>query len=105
MFCPKCGKEINDEAVVCIGCGCSVKSTQSATTAPTSTHKPVPESSSTANCALLFAFLIPIVGLIIGIVGVCKYKTPSYKSKCTTAIVVSIIVWIISLAIVSSIGL
>ena len=23
MFCSKCGKEINDEAVVCIHCGCS----------------------------------------------------------------------------------
>ena len=24
MFCPKCGKEIDDEAVVCIHCGCAV---------------------------------------------------------------------------------
>lgn len=24
MFCSKCGKEINDEAVVCVGCGCAV---------------------------------------------------------------------------------
>lgn len=25
MFCTKCGKEINDEAVVCVHCGCSTK--------------------------------------------------------------------------------
>jgi len=25
MFCNKCGKEVNDEAVVCVGCGCSLK--------------------------------------------------------------------------------
>ena len=25
MFCNKCGKEINDEAVICIGCGCAVR--------------------------------------------------------------------------------
>jgi TM2 domain-containing membrane protein YozV len=25
MFCNKCGKEVHDEAVVCVGCGCSVK--------------------------------------------------------------------------------
>lgn len=25
MFCKECGKEINDEAVVCVGCGCAVK--------------------------------------------------------------------------------
>lgn|SRR5574344_171958 len=24
MFCSKCGKEINDEAVICIHCGCAV---------------------------------------------------------------------------------
>lgn len=26
MFCSKCGKEINDEAVICVHCGCSVNS-------------------------------------------------------------------------------
>ena len=25
MFCNKCGKEVFDEAVVCVGCGCSLK--------------------------------------------------------------------------------
>ncbi len=25
MFCSKCGKEINDEAVICIHCGCAIK--------------------------------------------------------------------------------
>ena len=25
MYCNKCGGEIHDEAVVCVGCGCSVK--------------------------------------------------------------------------------
>ena len=24
MFCKKCGKEINDDAVVCVHCGCAV---------------------------------------------------------------------------------
>ena len=25
MFCKKCGKEIHDEAVVCVHCGCAVE--------------------------------------------------------------------------------
>ena len=29
MFCNKCGKEINDEAVVCVGCGCAVNESKS----------------------------------------------------------------------------
>ncbi len=28
MFCSKCGKEINDEAVVCIHCGCATANMQ-----------------------------------------------------------------------------
>ena len=26
MFCTHCGKEVNDDAVVCVHCGCAVKS-------------------------------------------------------------------------------
>ena len=103
MFCQKCGKEINDEAVVCIGCGCPVSTAQTTTNANSSTqNKPIPESNGTANCALVFAFLIPIVGLIMGIVGACKYKTPSLKSKCVAAIVVSIVSWVVWAIILAS---
>ena len=28
MFCSKCGKEINDEAVVCVHCGCATANMQ-----------------------------------------------------------------------------
>ena len=27
MFCEKCGKEVHDEAVVCVHCGCALKTT------------------------------------------------------------------------------
>ena len=27
MFCEKCGKEVLEEAIVCVHCGCSLKST------------------------------------------------------------------------------
>ena len=101
MFCQKCGKEINDEAVVCVGCGCPVQNAKN-TPVENSPSNPPRESNSTANCALIFAFLLPIVGLIVGIVGACKYKTPSLKQRCITAIVISVIVWIVSFAIMAS---
>ena len=101
MFCQKCGKEIHNEAVVCIHCGCSVNRGSSVSTQNTS-YRAVQESSSTANCAMLFAFLIPIVGLILGIIGVNKYITPSYKSRSVSAIVISIIVWILSFVLMFS---
>lgn len=59
------------------------------------------ESSSIANCALIFAILMPIVGLICGIVGVCKYKTSTYKTRCIVAIIVSVLIWIAGMLILS----
>lgn len=32
MYCQNCGKEIDDKAVICIGCGCAVNNTQIAKT-------------------------------------------------------------------------
>lgn len=33
-YCTHCGKEILDEAVICVGCGCAVESKAAQTTAP-----------------------------------------------------------------------
>ena len=99
-FCSKCGKELFDEAVICTNCGCSVAPRAESVTPKAS----VKESPNTANMAMLFAFLIPIVGLIMGIVGACKYQNPDYKKKSVIAIVVSIVVWIASFALLSLMG-
>jgi hypothetical protein len=62
MFCKHCGKEINDKAVVCVGCGI-----------------PTDNKSSDGNklvvWAYILAILMPIVGVIMGIVLLTKNKT------------------------------
>ena len=113
-FCSKCGKELDDNAVFCMNCGNAVD-VQSAAHQPNQQGYQQPyqqgyqqpyqpynngldrESSSTANCALLFAFLVPLVGFIMGIVGLSKYKTPTFRNRCIAAIVVSVVIWIIGL--------
>ena len=113
-FCSKCGKELDDNAVFCMNCGNAVDA-QSAAHQPYQQGYQQPyqqgyqqpyqpynngndrESSSTANCALLFAFLVPLVGFIMGIVGLSKYKTPTFRNRCIAAIVVSVVIWIIGL--------
>ena len=55
MFCQKCGKEIMDEAVVCIHCGCAVKASEK--------ENDKKNENSWIGLAIL-SFLIPIVGLI-----------------------------------------
>jgi hypothetical protein len=57
------------------------------------------ETSGLATAALICAFFIPIVGLILGIVGLTKYKTEALRKKCVTAIALSVAVWVASFAI------
>jgi len=56
MFCGKCGKEVNDEAVVCIHCGCALKEEKSS----------APQSTEGAGCFLSgLSFFFPLLGLIL----------------------------------------
>ena len=58
MFCAKCGKEIADEAVVCVNCGCAVNGGKNVIAAVGGEDIP--------NGGLnVLGFLIPIVGLIM----------------------------------------
>lgn len=101
-YCQKCGKELVDEAVICVNCGCSViSSTTNAQHISNVTNSNIGETSSTANLAVLFAFLVPIVGLIFGIIGVVKYHTPLLKIRCIASIIISIIVWTLTLIIIA----
>lgn len=54
-YCSHCGAEIEDEAIVCVKCGCSVANTNRAIENP--------NESTTAYTIL--GFFIPIIGLIL----------------------------------------
>lgn len=56
-YCSKCGKEIEDEAVVCVHCGCSVE------------NRTVTKEIDGPNIAFtILGFFIPLVGLILYLV-------------------------------------
>lgn len=60
MFCTKCGKEINDEAVVCVHCGCAIESKKAV----------VNNSIDAPNTGwAVLGFFIPLVGLILYLVN------------------------------------
>ena len=63
MFCSKCGKEINDDAVVCIHCGCSVNN---------KTSLPVTGDAPNTGWAIL-GFFIPLAGLILYLINKDTY--------------------------------
>ena len=58
MFCSKCGKEVNDEAVVCVHCGCAIE------------NKKTPATNDAPNAGFtVLGFFIPLVGLILYLVN------------------------------------
>lgn len=95
-FCPKCGKEINDSAVVCIHCGCSVNSKNS--------NQVVTSDSSSFGWGLL-GFCIPLVGLILWLVW--KNDTPlkarSAGMGALISVIASVVFYIIYFVIIMGI--
>lgn len=84
-FCQHCGKEIMREAVVCPNCGCAVDGESRKNAGEK------PEGVGLLNCTWVFALLMPIVGLILGIIGGCVYKTKPLRIASLIAIPVSIL--------------
>lgn len=105
-YCVKCGKELADEAVVCIGFGClahnvpGINGANSIPQAFISENEEEYESSGLATAALVLAFFVPVAGTITGIIGAAKYKNETYKSRCGWAIAISFIVPIMTAFII-----
>lgn len=82
MYCKKCGKEINDNAVICPSCGCATDKYEQ------KNFKNESDSSS-AGWAVL-GFLIPLVGLILYLVW--KDELPLRAKSVGKGALVSVIV-------------
>lgn len=104
-FCEKCGKELMDEAVVCVGCGCPVN-----TTPAQQPYQPAPQQarpagkSGSVTAAMICAFLMPLIGLIVGLVGMSKNYDPQLKNKYKSVMLLSIGMWIIYFVIFMAMG-
>ena len=55
MFCSKCGKEIDDKAVICVGCGNRVSGASA-------------EVDKPSGLMAVLSFFVPLVGLILYLV-------------------------------------
>lgn len=69
MFCPKCGKEIEDDAVVCVHCGRSLEAKKE--------NKAEYNESKTAIGVVMGLFL-GVIGLVIGL---CMYPEGTIARK------------------------
>lgn len=86
MYCPHCGKEIADDAVVCVGCGREIKAI----------GKPADKKWSGGILALLIilTIFIPLVGIIAGIVGLTKEAKRSQGGILLGLGILMLIIWL-----------
>ena len=92
MFCKNCGKEINDNAVICPNCGVQVQEV----------NQPdvnVQQSNNTiAIVGFVLSFLVALAGLICSIIGyknAVKENAP-YKGLALAGIIISAVSMILS---------
>ena len=67
MYCPKCGKEVHDEAEICVHCGCRIKN--------------APSSISTDSNVIRFllTFFLGFIGSIV--INHTSLKPSGWKSR------------------------
>lgn len=99
MFCSKCGKEINDEAVVCVHCGCAVQS-KAATAAVAADDAP-----NTGYAVL--GFFIPIVGLILYLMNKDTYplRAKSAGKGALISVILSVVCYVIYFILIAALGI
>ena len=101
MFCRNCGKEVNDNAVICPGCGCE--------TGKKSTSLANANDASSFGYAFL-GFLIPIVGLILFLMWKNEYplRAKSAGKGALISVIISVvfvvIYYVIIIAAIGSMG-
>ncbi len=82
-YCRKCGKELDDNAVVCPHCGVLVDD---------NALKPKSTTNTIAIVGFIFSFLIALVGLICSIIGLKKSaETGTGRGLSIAGIVIAIV--------------
>lgn len=80
MFCSKCGKEIDDEAIICTGCGCQTHNYKSPSVQVNSKggiSKKLDELKKCGYVSIIGGIIIPIIGIIFGALGLNKLQNMS----------------------------
>ena len=90
-FCQHCGKEIMDEAVVCVGCGCAVNNPIVNQSTSAKAEKKASASLILGIIGIVFAWLFALVGHITSIIGIILGIKEYKETEKITGLVISII--------------
>lgn len=91
-YCNYCGNELADEADVCVKCGRSVGTARKSENS---------DNNIIAIIALIASFIIPIAGLILGIIGYKNSKKTGGENKgmALAAIIISSVSMLLTLLV------
>ncbi len=92
MFCQKCGAECNDDAVICIKCGCKVGKDD---------EEPKKEGNKMAIAGFVCSFFVPILGWIFGGIGLARSakRNGAGKGFSIAALAIATAMFFVNLAI------
>lgn len=76
MFCVHCGKEINDQAIVCPNCGVATGNYK-----VTRNNSPSNDGNGMAIAGFVCSFFIPLLGWIFGGMGLFRAQKRNGKYK------------------------
>ncbi len=89
MFCPVCGKEVQDGAVICTGCGCKVDN--GANSGSVEKKKNTYVSLILGIIGIVFAWILAIIGHAVSITGIVLGAKEYKETGKIAGLVVSII--------------
>jgi len=113
-YCEKCGAQLDDSATFCSFCGNFVsKNVQEANPQVNYEQSNVqqPQANGTKYmvetnegkalgiCSIVFAFISPFVGVILGIIGLCTYKTNASKRLARIGLILSIVMAVLNVVV------
>ena len=99
-FCPFCGEKLVDEAKFCRSCGKNIENYGNTGQSPNTTQFEVPkvEKEHTLLIVLgyVFAFLIPLIGLIISVYLLTRKDSSKANRHGKYILIITLIVWVLS---------
>lgn len=93
MFCKNCGKEIDDNAFVCVHCGVTVTSEKEVPSTKYSPWAIVGMIVSLASLLISFFGVVPLIGIIFSCIGMKQtaYANVKGRGMAITGLVIGII--------------
>ncbi len=102
IYCSECGKQIDQNQSSCPNCGALLNSHIFVQSSKAVQSTDIVENGSITICAMIFSFLFPPMGIVLGILGLKKQRSKTNINLCKTAIVISVILTIVYVVILAN---